>query len=52
MTGIHQPMLSRIENGHVSDVQRSTMRALADAFKVSLDELDAALTATAAQLRN
>jgi transcriptional regulator with XRE-family HTH domain len=44
-------MLSRIENGHVSDLQRSTMRALAGAFNVSLDELDAALTATVAQVQ-
>ena len=48
-TGIQQPMLSRIENGHVTDIQRSTMRALADAYAVSLDELDDALTATVAQ---
>lgn len=51
MTGIQQPMLSRIENGHVTDLQRSTMRSLADAFGVSLDELDAALTATTALLK-
>ncbi len=38
-TGLTQPQISRIQNGHYSDLPGETMRTLADLFKCSIEDL-------------
>ncbi len=46
-TGLPQPHLSRLENGHVPMPEVSTLKKLADALGITLDEVTAAFTAQA-----